>query len=385
MAIGTGTALLGGSLISGLMGGRSAKKAAKVQAQAATQAADRLESAAREGATAQQNAYTNAGQLASDALGQSGNTLTNASNAALQQQLTGASGARDAALAGVNGAQAAYQTAGQQMLDQNQAVYDGQSALYNPYIQSGTNALNALNYELGLGAAPDGYSGYSATPGFQFALDSANRAIEGSASARGGLFSGATMQALSDNTVGMAQQDYGNFLDRLTGQSNVGYGASGQMANALAGFGTSNNAVYDYLGQANANAATQTGNINAGYAENVGNLGAQNALDIGNIGSNVLLGQADAMGQAGVNSANALANGLNTAAQAGAAGITGAANANSAGIIGANNSWQNALEGITGGIGIINGQLAGQNKLAQKPASGTSATTTTTSTPFWRF
>lgn len=207
---------------------------------------------------------------------------------------------------------------------------------YEPYYQSGTNALNALNFELGLGnrptvggAAPsvetfqtttpgtapagvplqygndDGtsysrpgdnryippmpgtgpttttgyrvggktfatmeeaqayananktgatpYAGFQKTPGYEFQLQQGQDSVNALAGARGGLNSGATLQALSSFNQGLANQEYGNYLSRLTGMVGVGSGAAGGQAsaaqsaasgvsNALAGIGNAQSA-----------------------------------------------------------------------------------------------------------------------------------------------
>lgn len=111
------------------------------------------------------------------------------------------------------------------------------------------------------------YGGFEASPGFQFALEQGQTAIDTSAAARGGLFSGATLKAQQKFGTGLAQQEYGNYLNRLAQQAGMGQAAAGNMAtagsnfasgtgNALANSGNAQAA--GYIGQANA----ITGGIN---------------------------------------------------------------------------------------------------------------------------
>ncbi len=105
------------------------------------------------------------------------------------------------------------------------------------------------------------YRGFQATPGYQFMLDQGIDAIDGSAAARGNVFSGATMKAAQEYGTGLANQEYGTYLNRLTGQAAQGQSAAGNIAtaganytsgagNALANMGNAQAA--GYIGQANA-------------------------------------------------------------------------------------------------------------------------------------
>jgi len=129
-----------------------------------------------------------------------------------------------------------------------------------PYYGAGQEGLNALRYELGMGDRPVDYGGFQATPGYQFARDEGLSAVEGGAAARGGLYSGATMQALQERGTGLANQEYGNYVNRLSGLA-----GSGQ--NAAAGMGAANQAYSNQAG----NALGAYGNAAAAGAIGVGN------------------------------------------------------------------------------------------------------------------
>ena len=92
-----------------------------------------------------------------------------------------------------NNAADAQQDSSAAQLALQEDVYNQQTALFDPYYQSGLTANNALNYEMGLGAKPQGYGGFQASPGYQFSLDQAVAAIDGSASPHGTLVSCATL------------------------------------------------------------------------------------------------------------------------------------------------------------------------------------------------
>lgn len=110
------------------------------------------------------------------------------------------------------------------------------------------------------GATP--YQGFQATPGFQFALDQGNNSVNALAGARGGLNSGRTLQDLSTFNMGMANQEYGNYLNRLTGLAGSGQSAAGMQANAAT------------------NAASGVSNALSGIgnAQSAGTIGAANGI-----------------------------------------------------------------------------------------------------------
>lgn len=113
------------------------------------------------------------------------------------------------------------------------------------------------------------YGGFKATPGYDFRLQSGNDSINALAGARGGLNSGATMKALADYNQGMASQEYGNYLARLSGLTDMG-------ASAAAGQAGANNA----FAQGGSNALANKGNAAAAGAAGVGNA-LQNGLSTG--------------------------------------------------------------------------------------------------------
>lgn len=105
------------------------------------------------------------------------------------------------------------------------------------------------------------YQGFQATPGYQFALDQGQAAIDNSAASRGNLFSGATLKAQQEYGTGMANQEYGNYLNRLMGQASQGQAAAANTANAGANYGSSAGTAYANMG--NAQAAGHIGQANA--------------------------------------------------------------------------------------------------------------------------
>lgn len=199
------------------------------------------------------------------------------------------------------------QTAGQgrDVLTQNQQAAN---QAYSPYGQLGTQAAGAYSQALAAGQPGFNYQqgqfnfDQFADPGAQYRMDQANKAIQASAIAKGGL-GGGTAKALQANSQGMASQEFANSFNRFQDTSRMLYGQAADQYNRGQQW-------TDRLGNAAAQgqqgAATMAG-LNQGYA---------NALN-----SN-WLGQAQA--QAGLNSQGidarlagqaAMYKGLNTAGQ----------------------------------------------------------------------
>ena len=144
----------------------------------------------------------------------------------------------------------------------------------NPLGDSGTSGIKNP-YSSQLDSLLTNPSGFSGTPGFQFALDTGMQGVErGMASQRG---SGNALAALSKYGTGLAQQDYGNQVDRL------GH-LSGQQQQYDLGLGQNMNSAQNNmnnfsLGQArNSNDATRNANdFSLGTTRNSNDLSLGNA------------------------------------------------------------------------------------------------------------
>lgn len=154
-------------------------------------------------------------------------------------------------------------------IELDQRIYDETTANFAPYREGGLLGFNAMNYEMGLGEAPEGYTGFQASPGYQFAVDEGTRALEGSAAASGNLRSGATMKALQDRGVGMANQEYGNWMNRLSGIAGMGQAAAGNQAAAAQNFATNAGNAMSAIGNAQSAGAIATGNAWSNGINNV--------------------------------------------------------------------------------------------------------------------
>lgn len=162
----------------------------------------------------------------------------------------------------------AQTNAANQQIALDREIYADQTGRFAPYLESGGNALNAYNFEMGLGDRPDGYRGFQATPGYDFQMQQGTRAIDGSAAASGGLFSGATLKSLQGFGQGLANQEYGNYLNRLSGMAGAGQSAAGMQATAAGNMGQSSGNALASIGNAQSAGAIAQGNAITGGIQN---------------------------------------------------------------------------------------------------------------------
>lgn len=141
-----------------------------------------------------------------------------------------------------------------------------------PYRDMGSNALSTYAGALGLGGQA-GYdkalAGYTQSPFLPQLIKDTQSAVDASSAARGGLYSGATAQAIGNKTGQLYLGDWNNYLSRLGGLVDTGQNAAAQTGN----FGANAAA-----GKANAQMAA--GNAQAGGWINAAN-GVNNALSQG--------------------------------------------------------------------------------------------------------
>lgn len=149
-------------------------------------------------------------------------------------------------------------------------IPDVMKPYYQPYIDSGQNAMGVLNTQYGnMVNNPTGMmnsigAGYQQSPGYQYQVNQATGAANRAAAAGGMLGSPSEQQALAGNINQMANQDYYNYVDRgmqnynqgiqgYQGLNAQGYSASNELAQSLANALMSQGSLA-YAGQANQNA-----------------------------------------------------------------------------------------------------------------------------------
>jgi hypothetical protein len=90
-----------------------------------------------------------------------------------------------------------------------------------PWLDAGKKALGSYMGELGLGA-PGFVSQFEKTPGYDFQVEEAEKGAVNHLGALGMKNSGAALKALTKLRSGLATQEYGNYLGRLSGMAGVG-------------------------------------------------------------------------------------------------------------------------------------------------------------------
>ncbi len=160
-----------------------------------------------------------------DTVNWSGDALEDAADFTgdLWNDVTGKTASREAAKAQKNAADKASNTQ-LEMFNKNR-----EDML--PFLQMGQNNLRRLSDQVNSGSFDARYSGpeykdqgfsfgasdMQADPGYQFRMDAANKALERSAAAKGGLLGGGQLTALSKLNQGLASQEYGNAFTRARG------------------------------------------------------------------------------------------------------------------------------------------------------------------------
>lgn len=261
-----------------------------------------------------------------------------------------------------NKAAKAQTRAADQQVQLYRDIYNDTTERFQPFYDSGTNALAAYNYELGIGPRPTfggtaptittiegkgpttlgdprfvrggggksgdrenaptptqtpgmptrysvngqmfdtmdaaqayananktggtAYSGYTKTPGYDFRLNQGLDAIQSSAAARGGLYSGAAMRDALKYGQDYATGEYTNYLARLAGMTDTGVAAAGNQANAGANMGAGVGSALASRGNASAAGAIGMGNaFNSGLQNVLGYMNYQQNLNGGGMTS----------------------------------------------------------------------------------------------------
>jgi len=129
-----------------------------------------------------------------------------------------------------------------------------------PYREAGVDALAKLRGLIDFDPTPNALAVMS-TPGYQFGLDQGRAALEGSAAARGGLYSGAALKELTK-----FGNDYGTTkYDQAWNREQTGFGNRWGRLAALAGIGQTATQQTGEAGMRTAGAIGDLRTSNAGY------------------------------------------------------------------------------------------------------------------------
>lgn len=235
MAIGTGLLLAGASVLGGAMSSKAASKAAKGQ-QAAADAATALQREQYEQTTANYKPYLAGGNDAMAAylyeMGLGPKPTFGGSTPAVERFYEnvpmGQGGPQDVVRMGVNSLMnnmmgIPQPKAGSGTSRAERFRVNGQtfSTLEEAEAFAKKNATGGTEYQ-----------GYSASPMARYLMDEGVDSIEGSAAAAGGLYSGATLEALEGNRKQIIQADTADYFSKMFGLTNMGMAAAGNQANA---------------------------------------------------------------------------------------------------------------------------------------------------------
>ena len=361
LALGLGIASAVGSTASGIIGSKAAKKAGKTQAAAADRSAELQSQSAREALDFQRQMWQTQQQNFAPWLNVGRGALSNLSHLMgipAQQQGAGTTGVPSGSTT-----QPQFGFGGGGNVPINQLMQGGENAIDVPFRAFNTDGGTALpdgsvipmptaaggiqagqNFQSGVGGQPgaggldpqinpelgsfgslmqpfgETFTAPEVTedPGYQFRLKEGMDALEHSAAARGGLLTGATAEALTDYSQGLASQEYGNAYNRAL---------------------TEYQQAYNIFQQNQANQFNRLSSLSGGGQTAAGNLSSAGQFAAGNIG-NILLGSSGQIG-----------NTIQQGAAARASGYVGSANA--------------ATGALQGGVNNIGQMMMLQNLFGQ--------------------
>ena len=172
-----------------------------------------------------------------------------------------------------------------------------------PYYQSGTAGLNNLTGLL-TGSQYDAQGNkttlseqdrsnlFQKSPGYQFRLEQGQKALEATQAARGGMLSGGAMKEMNNYSQGIASDEYGNYINQLSGLAGIGQNAANAMGNYELGAGAQIANYSQQSGMADANRYMNLGNNIGGGMQSIGGnllgsgLGGMGGKPAGTGGSN---------------------------------------------------------------------------------------------------
>jgi hypothetical protein len=216
---------------------------------------------------------------------------------------------------------------------------------------------NAADY--GQYAKQFGAEAFEKDPSYAFVQSEGLKALDRSASARGGVMSGGALKGIQRFGQQLASQEFGNAFNRYQTERGARLGTLGGLSSAGQSASNIMTGAAGQYGQATAQNALNRGEATAGMALGRGNAMVGAATDYYGNQGNLALGQGQNIAQNQYNIADAVSRGAQNIANAGSqsaynvgnAQATGAMNAGQArasGYIGQANAYNNALGQIAG-------------------------------------
>ena len=173
-----------------------------------------------------------------------------------------------------------------------QAMFERQVQLQEPFRQAGLTAQNQLMTLLGLGpdttaaeygtmARPFDMQAFEQDPGYAFRMSEGMKALERSAAARGGMLSGNALRGITRFGQDLASQEYGNAFNRfqierqarlnpLQSLMGGGQSAANVLTGAAGGYGQQLGEGAATLGNIRASQYMGRGNAMAGALQGIG-------------------------------------------------------------------------------------------------------------------
>lgn len=221
MAIGTGLAMLAGSAVSAVGSASAAKKAAKATSAAADQATQ-LQRDIYDQTSANYAPYLNAGNDAMAAylyeMGIGPRPTFGGTAPSIETFTETTPGSSSGAFLGnipLGTASGASSTTKYRVGDQVFSTLSEAEDWANANKTGGTE-----------------YQGYSVSPMARYLMEEGVDSVQGAAAAGGGLYSGATLEALEKNRQQVIGADTADYFSKLFGLSNMGMSAAGNQASA---------------------------------------------------------------------------------------------------------------------------------------------------------
>ncbi|MGM8938159.1 hypothetical protein ACS8E2_05635 [Psychrobacter glaciei] len=177
--------------------------------------------------------------------------------------LTGKTAAKEASKAQQKGTEAG--------MEEQRRQFDALQALMQPYVKSGTGALQGQNDLLGLngfGSQQSAIGNIENSPFFQSRYQQAENALLQNASATGGLRGGNTQEALADNRSNMLFGNVQQQLQNLSGVASNGQSAAAGLGGQGLQFGQNIAQGYNDIGQAQGGYQLAKGQIYTGLYNN---------------------------------------------------------------------------------------------------------------------
>lgn len=157
--------------------------------------------------------------------------------------------------------------------------YDQAQGYLAPYLQGGGQANNLLANYLGVNGADaqsQAFADFQNDPGYQQQFNAGVNALDRSATARGGLYSGAAMKGLQEYGQQFQRQAYNDRISQLSGFAGQGLQAGSAAAGLASNQGNQLGNLSFGLGQQKASNAINKGNALASAS----GIGWQNALNL---------------------------------------------------------------------------------------------------------